>query len=94
MKIKKEIERSKINTPLFVIHNLITYTSVQQVQDYINDFLLKSATFSLEEGHKVSTQIKTTAGIYYYESNKDQKIFHLIFANEGSEAGNILINLL
>ena len=87
MKIKKEIERSKINTPLFVIHNLITYTSVQQVQDYINDFLLKSATFSLEEGHKVSTQIKTTAGIYYYESNKDQKIFHLIFANEGSDAG-------
>ena len=87
MKIKKEIERSKINTPLFVIHNLITYTSIQQVQDYINDFLLKSATFSLEEGHKVSTQIKTTAGIYYYESNKDQKIFHLIFANEGSEAG-------
>ena len=87
MKIKKEIERSKINTPLFVIHNLITYTSIQQVQDYINDFLLKSATFSLEEGHKVSTQIKTEAGIYYYESNKEQKIFHLIFANEGSEAG-------
>ena len=87
MKIKKEIERAKINTPLFVIHNLITYTSIQQVQDYINDFLLKSATFSLEEGHKVSTQTKTSAGIYYYESNKDQKIFHLIFANEGSDAG-------
>ena len=87
MKIKKEIERAKINTPLFVIHNLITYTSIQQVQDYINDFLLKSATFSLEEGHKVSTQTTTKAGIYYYESNKDQKIFHLIFANEGSDAG-------
>ena len=87
MKIKKEIERSKISTPLFIIHNLITYTSVQQVQDYINEFLLKSATFSLEEAHKVSTQIKTTDGIHYYESNKDQKIFHLIFANEGSEAG-------
>ena len=87
MKIKKEIERSKINTPLFIIHNLITYTSVQQVQEYINDFLLKSATFTLEEGHKVSTKIQEKTGIYYYESNKDQKIFHLIFANEGSEAG-------
>jgi len=41
----------------------------------------------LEEGHKVSTQTTTKAGIYYYESNKDQKIFHLIFANEGSDAG-------
>jgi HSP20 family molecular chaperone IbpA len=87
MKIKKEIERSKINTPLFIIHNLITYTSVQQVQEYINDFLLKSATFTLEEGHKVSTKVQEKTGIYYYESNKDQKIFHLIFANEGSEAG-------
>ena len=87
MKIKKEIERSKINTPLFIIHNLITYTSVQQVQEYINDFLLKSATFTLEEGHKISTKIQKKTGIYYYESNKDQKIFHLIFANEGSEAG-------
>ena len=92
MKIKKEIERSKINdTPLFIIHNLITYTSVQQVQEYINDFLLKSATFTLEEGHKISTKIEQKKGTYYCESNgsnKAQKIFHLIFANEGSEAGN------
>ena len=87
MKIKKEIERSKINTPLFIIHNLITYTSVQQVQEYIDDFLFKSATFTLEEGHKISTKTQSKTGMYYYESNKEQKIFHLIFANEGSEAG-------
>jgi len=87
MKIKNEIERLKINIPLFIIHNLITYTSVQQVQDYINEFLLKSATFTLEEGHKVSTKKEAKTGIYYYEINKNQKIYHLIFANEGSEAG-------
>ena len=87
MKIKKEIERSKINTPLFIIHNLITYTSVAQVEEYIKDFLLKSATFTLEEGHKISTKIESKTGIYYYESNKEQKIYHLIYANEGSEAG-------
>ena len=87
MKIKKEIERSKINTPLFIIHNLITYTSVQQVQEYINNFLLKSATFTLEEGHKISTKLENKTGMYYYETNKEQKIFHLIFANENSEAG-------
>ena len=87
MKIKKEIERSKINTPLFIIHNLITYTSVTQVKDYIKEFLLKSATFILEEGHKISTKIESKTGIYYYESNKEQKIYHLIYANEGSEAG-------
>ena len=36
MKIKKEIENSKLNIPLFIIHNLFTYTSVQQVNEYIN----------------------------------------------------------
>ena len=87
MKIKKELERSKLNTPLFIIHNLITYTSVEQVNEYINDFLLKSATFSLVEGHKISTRTETKTGRYFYEGNKEQKIFHLIFANEGSDAG-------
>ena len=87
MKIKKEIERSKINIPLFIIHNLITYTSVEQVNDYIREFLLNSATFTLVEGHKISTNTKSKTGRYFYEESKDQKIFHLIFANEGSEAG-------
>ena len=87
MKIKKEIERSKINIPLFIIHNLITYTSVEQVNDYIREFLLNSATFTLEEGHKVSTSTQSKSGRYFHEENKDQKIYHLIFANEGSEAG-------
>ena len=87
MKIKEEIEWSKLNTPLFIIHNLITYTSVQQVNDYINEFLLNSATFSLVEGHKISTRTESKTGIYFYEENKEQKIYHLIFANEGSDAG-------
>ena len=87
MKIKKEMERTKIKTPLFIIHNLITYTSVEQVENYINDFLLKSATFKLEIGHNISTKIGPTSGTYFYETKQDQKIYHLIFANEGSEAG-------
>ena len=86
-RIKTEIQRSKINKPLFIIHNLITYTSIEQVKDYINHFLLKSATFNLEEGHKISTKTKSKAGAYYYEKKTEPKIFHLIFANEGSEAG-------
>ena len=86
-RIKTEIQRSKINKPLFIIHNLITYTSIEQVKDYITHFLLKSATFNLEEGHKISTKTKSITGVYYYEKKTEPKIFHLIFANEGSEAG-------
>ena len=86
-RIKTEIQRAKINKPLFIIHNLITYTSTEQVKQYINNFLLKSATFNLEEGHKISTKTETKSGAYFYEKKTDPKIYHLIFANEGSEAG-------
>ena len=90
MKIRKEMEKNKINTPLFIIHNLITYTSVAQVQEYINEFLMKSCTFSLEEGHKITTKTEQKSGQYFYEKSNDKnepKVFHLIYTNEGSEAG-------
>jgi len=41
MKIKKEIERSKLNIPLFIIHNLMPYTEVEQVNKYIELFFIK-----------------------------------------------------
>ena len=96
MKIKKEMERAKINTPLYIIHNLKSFTSKEQVKDYIDSSLLKSATFTLEEGHKISTKKEeVNKGIYFYEKdkdkekdkNKERKIYHLIYANENSEAG-------
>ena len=93
IKIKREMERAKITAPLYIIHNLKSFTSVEQVEDYIYNSLLKSATFSLEKGLNISTKTKTSTGIYFYEKdkekekNKERKIYHLIYANEGSEAG-------
>ena len=86
-RIKTEIERAKIDKPLYIMHNLITYTSISQVKEYINEFLLKSVTFDLEEGHNISTRSINQNGIYFYEKKSNPKIFHLIFANEESEAG-------
>ena len=86
-KIKTEIKRSNINKPLFIIHNLFTFTSKNQVEEHINEYLLKSATFDLEKGHKTSTEKIIKDGIYYYEKDTTPTIYHLIFANEGSEAG-------
>ena len=97
-KIKIEMQRAKIHKTLFIIHNLMTYTKVKQVKDYINNFLLKSATFTLEKQDKITTQLSRDTGVCYYEKdnnnnkNDNQKIFHLIFANEGSEAGNYYNN--
>ena len=89
-KIKTDIQRAKLNKTVFIIHNLFTFFSKKQVEDHIQDYLLKSATFELEEGHKITTEKSSKNGTYYYEKNfnsNGSKIFHLIFANEGSEAG-------
>ena len=87
-KIIMEMKRNKIKKDLIIIHNLSTYISINQVEDYLNKYLLNSATFDLKEGHKISTiQKGEIKGKYYYEKTDEPKIFHLIFANEGSEAG-------
>ena len=95
IKIKREMDRAKLTIPLYIIHNLKSYTSVEQVEDYIKNTLLKSATFSLEEGHNISTKIGKNTGIYFLEKltdknknkTKERSIYHLIYANEYSEAG-------
>ena len=89
-RIKTEIQRAKIKKPLFIVHNLITYTTVTQIEDYINKYLLESATFNLEKGHGVNTKAKDEKenGVYYFEINSEPKIYHLIFANADSEAGS------
>ena len=94
-KIKNQIinlrNRTKINKPksLFIIHNLITYKTKAQVEEYITDFLLKSATFSLEKGHNISTEKGGNDVDYYFnEKSDDQQIFHFIFAHDGSPAGD------
>ena len=95
MKVKREMERSKRTIPLYIIHNLKTFVSEEQVKDYIENTLLKSATFTLEKGNNISTELKENKDeVYnYYEIDQDkdksQKIFHLIYANESSPAGKI-----
>ena len=89
-RIKTEIQRAKINKPLFIIHNLMTFTLNKQVEEYINKYLLKSAIFDLELGYNYSNK----TGIYYHEKNSNPKVYHLIYANEGSESGDTYNNFV
>jgi len=91
-RIKTDILKLKINRPLYIIHNLKTFYTIRQVKDYIKNTLRKSATFDLKKGQNISTDLKDINGTYFYERNSNPKIFHLIFANEGSEAGNYYNN--
>ena len=82
-------EMSKKSKTLYIIHNLMTFTRIEQVKQYIKDYLLKDATFDLEERTEINTKIKGGKSVpYFYEKRNESKIFHLIYANEGSEAGN------
>ena len=47
-KIKEESKKLK-KTKIFIIHNLQEFRTKEQVQDYIKDSLLKSATFNLKK---------------------------------------------
>ena len=49
--------------------------------------LLKSATFELEKHIQIDTKIESQNGVRYFEKYSKPQIFHLIFANEYSEAG-------
>ena len=81
-KIKSELRRTKDKT-LYVIHNLMTFTTIKQVENYINETLLKSATFDLDK-----QIIPNETSKCYYEKRSKPQIKHLLFANEGSEAGD------
>ncbi len=88
-RIKAECLRNKQNKKLYIIHNLMTYTTINEVEEYINNCLLKSATFDLQKRYEISTKQTNNKNVpYFYENNNKMDVFHLIFANQGSEAGN------
>ena len=90
-KIKGEIRANRIKKPIFIIHNLKTYRTKEQMESYIKDTLNKSATFKLRTGESItSNRKKVKNGVYFTEENNsnDFSVFHLLFAADGSEAGN------
>ena len=93
-RIKADLKKRKKHYSLYVIHNLQTYVEKEQVEKYINETLLNCATFELKERKDIfiHEKEKKMNDTYYVEVFKEQdtsqKIFHLIFANDSSNAGN------
>ena len=73
-KLKREKALTKSNNTLFIIHNLMTFTTIQQVESYIQETLLMSATFQLEKNVKINTRIEEQRGVCYYEKNSIPKM--------------------
>lgn len=95
-RIKTENEKKPGNPPLFIIHNLQTFSLKVQVEDYIKETLLKSATFKLKQikfskaGENLQEDTQNyTYFIEEFQDNKDKRVInHLILAMHGTEAGD------
>ena len=86
-RIKTEMKNQKIEKPLFIIHNLVLYDTVDKVEKHIENVLLKCATFRLEKAEKFNTGLGIENGVHYYEKDSKPIIYHLIMANDLSDAG-------
>ena len=85
----------KIN---IIIHNLKTFRRIEEVKNYIEEYLLKSVSFTLVkkiftivENEKDNYKNKNINLNYYqqsFENDKNMNIIHLIMANDRSEAGD------
>lgn len=95
----KNKNKNQIPPPLLVVHNLKTFSLKKQVEDYIQETLMKSATFKLTQQKCVrrtcgtNEEIQNQNKIYFIEefNNEEDKytvIYHLILAMHGTEAGN------
>ena len=94
-KIKHELENQNSKKPIFIIHNLMNFHTIAQVEEHINNTLLKSASFKLEKVRDITKSSKDQERYYLIENDKREKdfyIYHLVMAREMTEAGDYYNN--
>ena len=98
-KIKKEIELGTRDEgkkkQIFIVHNLSNFQKINQVENHINDTLLKSASFKLCLKKDIIYSDKSGKERFFFvEEENDFQTYHLIMARENTEAGEFFINML
>ena len=89
-KIKDEIKNLRKTKKLFIIHNLKTFRTEEQIKNYIDKILLKSGTFTLSRHEHITSESNIIKGEHFTEpEQKYLRVYHLIFAADQSDAGKI-----
>lgn len=87
---------------LFVVHNLYNFVSVKQVEDYLEETLMKSLTFKLKK-NKMREYVGDEQQYFYteqyyrpesgneeeeieYDNDDENTVIHLIMANDGESS--------
>ena len=80
---------------IIIVHNLAQYNKKREVENHINSYLLRSATFNLKPRSVVG--MKNYEDRFYFVEEFDKEynieIFHYIMAREETEAGKYYNNL-
>ena len=97
-KFLKRIQDENKDKKIFIIHNLKTISKINDVENYINDTLLKVLSFRLQKALYTETNDKKNNSnpqnnIYYKqkflnETNTHREVIHLFMAKDSSEAGD------
>ena len=88
-KIKNKLNNLKSKKPIFIVHNLFNYQTKEQVEEYINETLMKSVSFKIKKLDVVKIKdAKDERRIYFVENDNSFKIYHLLTAREGSKGGD------
>ena len=95
-------ESNNRNQSIYIIHNLQTFVEKSQVENYIEETLMKSATFRLFKNKEIRLRREeenedlTENNIYFIESFSEnhKNVYHLIMAKENSPAGNYYNNFV
>ena len=88
LKVNSHIKNLNRKEPLIVIHNLKEFESRKQVEDYLKDILKKSSTFSLGDNSDINLEKEESEWKPLFEPKTDPKIYHLIYAKKGTDAGD------
>ena len=102
-KIQKMLKQKKGYKKLFIIHNLQNFIEEKQIEEYLDEYLKHSATFSLKETiftqtNKNNLDLNKNTKFFFETYHKDKEedsslqVFHLIMANEFSKAGEYYNN--
>ena len=80
-RVKKELKKSqKKSKKLFIVHNLQSFTTKEQVEKYIDEQLMHSATFQLKKRNKIIID-KTK---YKYQSEENNYFYQEKERNENN----------
>ena len=82
-------EKNKIKS-ILIVHNLAQYHKKKEVDNHIEHYLTKSATFKLKKRKAIGIAKYEDRDYFVeqFDEQEDIEVFHYIMAKEGTEAGD------